>query len=553
MTADLAEEYGLGLASYHPGTKAFLKTLVPSYGSVNNPFDMTAEIGYNTPVMVQALQAISRDDNVDAICVAYTITPEIWDMTIAHMVEAVTLARREEGLKPVFWLPFIEHTRHCRLAAGGVAIPPQAVAATADEAVAAGARLGYPLSVKIHSADIAHKSDVGGVRLNVKDEAGLREAFASVMASCAQNAPQAKLEGVLLKPMLKPGVEMIIGVNSDRDFGPMLMVGLGGVFVELFKDVRLAPAPVTKAQALRLLGGLKSYPLLTGYRGGQPCDVGALADLLVRIGDLAAREKETLRELDLNPVFATPGDGDILGAQSDYYLATRGGGHGDYRLPVLAPADGQEIVGLVPEGIRLAYTYRTPVLFVLDGTTAQTTETADLPGYRDYSAGYDTSGWAFTGTQDHPKRALITGSYAHEDAYKMNERLRAKCEAIAAKEQRWQANAVDDAELIVVAFGIHGRMCKDLVAQMRPRRPQGGPHRGLARPPGHTVRAGIRHGRHFEERAGHPLQARDVPPLPHPHPGVPEGRRGDTPQYQSHERTRGGGAARPPSREILPP
>lgn len=367
VTADLAEEYGLGLASYHPGTKAFLKTLVPSYGSVNNPFDMTAEIGYNTPVMVQALQAISRDDNVDAICVAYTITPEIWDMTIAHMVEAVTLARREEGLKPVFWLPFIEHTRHqpsadalrqagvpllptgrygcailrkvldfatqnyedgpiavparphggrrvlseyeslCRLAAGGVAIPPQAVAATADEAVAAAAKLGYPLSVKIHSADIAHKSDVGGVRLNVKDEAGLREAFASVMASCAQNAPQAKLEGVLLKPMLKPGVEMIIGVNSDRDFGPMLMVGLGGVFVELFKDVRLAPAPVTKAQALRLLGGLKSYPLLTGYRGGQPCDVGALADLLVSIGDLAAREKETLRELDLNPVFATPG------------------------------------------------------------------------------------------------------------------------------------------------------------------------------------------------------------------------------------------------------
>lgn len=152
-----------------------------------------------------------------------------------------------------------------------------------------------------------------------------------------------------------------------------------------------------------------------------------------------------------------PGDGDILGAQSDYYLATRGGGHGDYRLPVLAPADGQEIVGLVPEGIRLAYTYRTPVLFVLDGTTAQTTETADLPGYRDYSALYDTSGWAFTGTQDHPKRALITGSYAHEDAYKMNERLRAKCEAITAKEQRWQANAVDDAELIVVAFGIHGR------------------------------------------------------------------------------------------------
>ena len=171
--------------------------------------------------------------------------------------------------------------------------------------------------------------------------------------------------------------------------------------------------------------------------------------------------------LMLDSMRVGPGDGDILGAQSDYYMSTRGGGHGDYHVPVLAPSDGQEIVDLVPEGIRLAYTYRTPVLFVFDGVTAQTTETAVLPEYHDYSAEYDTSSWAYTGTKDHPKRALITGSYSHADGYVMNEHLRAKYETIRAKEQQWKESNTEDAELIVVAFGIHGRMCKDLVANLR--------------------------------------------------------------------------------------
>ncbi|UQZ88879.1 CoA-binding protein [Deltaproteobacteria bacterium Smac51] len=365
VTADLVEEYGLPLAEYKPETLAYLKTLVPVYGSVNNPFDMTAEIGYNTPVMHNALKAISKDENVDAICIAYTITPEVWDATITHMVEAVKLARAEPGMKPIFWMPFIEHTRDsasaealrsvgvpllptgryackilrqildyattdfedtpgavpeqshigqkafseyeslCHLAENGVPIPPQAIAATADEAVAKAVELGYPLSVKIHSADILHKSDVGGVKLNIRNEEELRQAFDSIMKSCAEKVPGAKLEGVLLKPMLKPGAEMIIGVNNDRDFGPMVMVGMGGVFVELFKDVQLAPAPLSRSQALGMIKGLKSYPLLNGYRGGQPGDVDGLADLLVTISEMAATEKDQLKELDINPVFVT--------------------------------------------------------------------------------------------------------------------------------------------------------------------------------------------------------------------------------------------------------
>lgn len=365
VMADLAEEYGITLAEMGQETKDYLRTLVPDYGSVNNPFDMTAGIGYNTPVMVQAMEAISKDENVDAIVVAYTITPEIWDDTISHMVEAVSIARRQEKLKPVFWIPFIEHTRHqesanvlkasgtpllptgrygCNalkkildfavhifepmtpaipekrhavshslsefeslnyLKEHGVPIPPQAVAATADAAVEAAGKLGYPLSVKIHSKDIQHKSDVGGVKLNIKNEAELRAAFDTVMENCAANAPKAKLEGVLLKPMLRPGTEMIIGVNNDNDFGPMIMVGMGGVFVELFKDVQLAPAPLTRSQAERMIENLASYPLLNGYRGSAVCDKAALADFLVKISQIAAEGKDEVKELDINPVFIT--------------------------------------------------------------------------------------------------------------------------------------------------------------------------------------------------------------------------------------------------------
>jgi acetyltransferase len=290
------------------------------------------------------------------------------------MVEAVSIARENKDLKPVFWIPFIEHTRNQESAdslkaAGvpllptgrygcsvlkkildfavstfdaiepaiperkhgkshglseyeslnylkdhGVPVPDQAVASTIDEAAAAAGKLGYPLSVKIHSADIQHKSDVGGVKLNIKDEAGLREAFVAVMENCRKNAPGAALEGVLLKPMLKAGVEMIIGVNNDRDFGPMIMVGMGGVFVELFKDVQLAPAPLTQKQAEAMIGKLASYPLLNGYRGGPVCDKKALANLLVKISQMAAAGKDTIKELDINPVFVTEKGAEIADA-----------------------------------------------------------------------------------------------------------------------------------------------------------------------------------------------------------------------------------------------
>ncbi|MEE0199058.1 MAG: acetate--CoA ligase family protein, partial [Muricomes sp.] len=196
----------------------------------------------------------------------------------------------------------------------GVPIPPQAVAVTKEEAAEAAEKLGYPLSVKIHSKDIQHKSDVGGVRLNIKNALELYAAFDEIMENCARNAPDAELSGVLIKPMLKPGVEMIIGVNNDKDFGPMIMAGMGGVFVELFKDVQLAPAPLTLNQAENMLRQLQSYPLLNGYRGNPICNQKALAELLVKISIMAAEGRDDIKELDINPVFVTEEDVSIADA-----------------------------------------------------------------------------------------------------------------------------------------------------------------------------------------------------------------------------------------------
>lgn len=182
------------------------------------------------------------------------------------------------------------------------------------------------------------------------------------------------------------------------------------------------------------------------------------------IGFMAAGELPCIM---LDAMRVGPGDGDIIGAQSTYFQATRGGAHGDYRVIVLAPSCGQEIVELMPVGIKLSLTYRNPVLFVVDGVTCQMTETTTFDDPYDYTADFDTSDWSYTGASDHSKRFLLTGSYTHEQGYEMNERIRSKYEEIKEKEQRWEQVEVDDAEVLVVGFGIHGRMCKDLVANFR--------------------------------------------------------------------------------------
>ena len=191
------------------------------------------------------------------------------------------------------------------LSAYGVPVVPDRLARSADEAVAAAAGFGYPVALKIESPAIAHKTEAGGVRLNLADEAGVRLAYAEVIANAKKVTSD--IAGVLVQPMAQPGVEVIFGARVDPVAGAVVLVGLGGVMVELLRDTVLAIAPVSIAEAKSMLSRLKGYRLLTGFRGSAPVDLDALADAIARFSELAADLAGRVSEIDVNPVIARPG------------------------------------------------------------------------------------------------------------------------------------------------------------------------------------------------------------------------------------------------------
>lgn len=199
-----------------------------------------------------------------------------------------------------------EHESKELLMKYGVPCPAEFVAENEDDAVSFAEKVGYPIVMKVESNDILHKSDVGGVKLNIKDAYEVREAYKEIMKNCQEKCPDASINGILVQQMLKSGTEVIVGVTNDPSFGPMVLCGMGGVFTEVFKDVSLFPAPLKKENALKMIKSLKAYKLMTGYRGNPALDVDALADLLVSVGDFAVAHKNDLSEMDINPVFMYP-------------------------------------------------------------------------------------------------------------------------------------------------------------------------------------------------------------------------------------------------------
>ncbi|MFH7325059.1 acetate--CoA ligase family protein [Desulfurivibrio sp. C05AmB] len=186
------------------------------------------------------------------------------------------------------------------LAAYGFHVPEGYLATNAEEAVEAAERIGYPVAMKIVSPDIIHKSDLGGVRLNVIDANAVRDAFDLMMLRCSQRESAALLEGVYVEKMLSKGLEVIIGMNRDPQFGPMLMFGLGGIFVEVMKDVTFHLAPISETEALQMLRSTRSYEMLEGRRGRKGVDLAAIAQGLQRISQLTT-DFPQISELDINP------------------------------------------------------------------------------------------------------------------------------------------------------------------------------------------------------------------------------------------------------------
>ncbi|MGH7041788.1 MAG: acetate--CoA ligase family protein, partial [Acetobacteraceae bacterium] len=207
------------------------------------------------------------------------------------------------------------------LALYGVPVVGERLARTAAEAVAAAAALGYPVALKACSPDLPHKTEAGVIRLGLRNAGAVRAAFSAIMARACAVVPAALVHGVLVQPMVPAGVELVVSARIDPLFGPLVIVGLGGVLVEVLADTALALAPVSVPEALALLGRLRGARLLDGFRGAPAVDRGRLAEVIAAVSRFAADHQKAIAELDVNPLI---GVGELIVAV-DALIVTRQG------------------------------------------------------------------------------------------------------------------------------------------------------------------------------------------------------------------------------------
>jgi acetate---CoA ligase (ADP-forming) len=370
IVADRAEDLGAALPELAAPTRDALAGIMPAYGTVQNPLDVTGAAVIDPTIFTRAIEVMSADPSIGVVGIINTLPwtdpgqpyhgqvfvdaigagmqaasgPTAYINQVMLPVTDYTRASMEHGhvpyvlpglrqamvaLRNVAW--WSEATRTPPAADGpapvpvpapgerrghwpedaarrllsdaGIPVVPACLVSSADEAVKAAAGIGGPLAVKIVSADIMHKSDIGAVRLNVSpDESAVREAYRAVTAAAAA-AGSGGAADVLISPMRTGGTELLVGVVRDSVWGPMLAVAVGGIFVEVLQDSALAPLPVPAAQARRMLGTLRGRALLDGARGGAAADLGALSAVIARIGDLAAALGDDLESLEVNPLW----------------------------------------------------------------------------------------------------------------------------------------------------------------------------------------------------------------------------------------------------------
>ena len=185
----------------------------------------------------------------------------------------------------------------------GIEVVETRLAKTKKEAILIAQEMGFPVVLKIVSPEITHKSDSGGVKLSLQNSADVGKAYSKIMDSVGKTEPEARLVGVSVQKMSRPGVEVIAGMSKDAQFGPVLMFGLGGVFVEVRKDISFRIAPLLRRDAKQMIEEIKGYPVLKGYRGLEPANLTALEDILLKLSSFVDQTPE-IKEFDLNPIFA---------------------------------------------------------------------------------------------------------------------------------------------------------------------------------------------------------------------------------------------------------
>ncbi|MDH5437547.1 MAG: acetate--CoA ligase family protein [Candidatus Bathyarchaeota archaeon] len=183
----------------------------------------------------------------------------------------------------------------------GIPVTKFRIAKNTEEAVQFAEETGYPVVLKIVSPDIIHKFDVGGVILNLKSSKEVKDSYKRMLMNVKKHKPDAKIVGVLMQEMIPPSTEIIVGATKDPQFGPALMFGLGGIFVEVLKDVSFRIAPITRSDAQEMITEVKGYPILRGYRGQPPADINAIIEILLNTSRLVMDHPE-IKELDLNPI-----------------------------------------------------------------------------------------------------------------------------------------------------------------------------------------------------------------------------------------------------------
>jgi acetate---CoA ligase (ADP-forming) len=356
LTNDFAEELGLDLPELDPATLEKVREVLPAYGNYGNPLDVTA--GFTPEMLPAAVSALIGDPNVGMLFVSFPFSfpavaealnkgmadspkpkvlvalgdtfvlapdiaqavaksPAVLSRSSDRMLRAVALytkygrllARTRAGALAAAFadMPKLaagaspEWLSKKILAAAGVRVPGGELARTPEDAVAVAGRVGYPVALKAQAAALSHKTEAGGVMLNIADDAALRSAWARMQQNIKAAAPGVTLTGCLVEQMSRKGVELMIGAKRDSAWGTVLLVGLGGIWVEALRDVRLLPADADEPQIIEALQRLRAAKLLAGVRGTPPADVDAVAKAVLAIGRLM-RTVPGIVEIDVNPL-----------------------------------------------------------------------------------------------------------------------------------------------------------------------------------------------------------------------------------------------------------
>ena len=375
ICADKAESHGVPLPALEAKTASALHEVVPDFGSVANPSDLTAEVLKTSETFGFCLDAFLNDAGFSAV-----VMPMIFAHASSSGARAPTIleaaARTDRPLAVVWmnewyqgpgsefldadprvcmfrsadrcfstlraWFDWHEGRRRRPaeakrrspasakqaarailsvarsrgaaisetdskriLACYGIAVPQEIVALDPEQAALAAGRFGCPVAIKIVSPDIPHKTEAGGVRLGLSTPENVREAARNILASVLRYAPEAKIDGISVQPMAPSGVEIVLGVKNDRQFGPLVAAGLGGIMVELLDDTAVRLAPVDEQTARTMLASLRGHALLTGFRGRPGVDIDGLVDTICRLSELAHDLRDIVDQIDVNPVIVS--------------------------------------------------------------------------------------------------------------------------------------------------------------------------------------------------------------------------------------------------------